>query len=67
MHYAITALWTAAHYQIPITVVVASNSEYGVFKEFGVWDTFGLLFAAAVAAAAVNFNSDRLFYGCLLC
>jgi benzoylformate decarboxylase len=38
MHYAITALWTAAHYQIPITVVVASNAEYGVVKEFGVWE-----------------------------
>jgi thiamine pyrophosphate-dependent acetolactate synthase large subunit-like protein len=38
MHYAITALWTAAHYNIPITVVVASNAEYGVVKEFGVWE-----------------------------
>ena len=35
MHYAITALWTAARYEIPITVVVASNAEYGVLKEFG--------------------------------
>ena len=35
MHYAITALWTAAHYKIPLTVVVASNAEYGVLKEFG--------------------------------
>ena len=35
MHYAITALWTAAKYQIPITVVVASNTEYGVLKQFG--------------------------------
>jgi benzoylformate decarboxylase len=38
MHYAITALWTAARYQIPITIVVASNAEYGVVKEFGVWE-----------------------------
>jgi len=38
MHYAITALWTAAHYQIPVTIVVASNAEYGVVKEFGVWE-----------------------------
>jgi benzoylformate decarboxylase len=38
MHYAITALWTAAHYQIPVTVVVASNAEYGVVKQFGVWE-----------------------------
>jgi benzoylformate decarboxylase len=38
MHYAITALWSAARYQIPVTVVVASNAEYGVVKEFGVWE-----------------------------
>jgi benzoylformate decarboxylase len=38
MHYAITALWTAAHYRIPLTVVVASNAEYGVLKEFGKWE-----------------------------
>jgi benzoylformate decarboxylase len=38
MHYAITALWTAARYDIPITVVVASNAEYGVVKQFGVWE-----------------------------
>lgn len=38
MHYAITALWSAARYRIPITVVVASNAEYGVVKEFGVWE-----------------------------
>jgi benzoylformate decarboxylase len=38
MHYAITALWTAAHYKIPLTVVVGSNAEYGVLKEFGKWE-----------------------------
>ena len=38
MHYAITALWTASHYRIPLTIVVASNAEYGVLKEFGKWE-----------------------------
>ncbi|OBH89758.1 benzoylformate decarboxylase [Mycobacterium scrofulaceum] len=38
MQYAITALWTAAQYQIPVTIVVASNAEYGVVKEFGGWE-----------------------------
>jgi benzoylformate decarboxylase len=38
MHYAITALWSAARYHIPVTIVVASNAEYGVVKEFGVWE-----------------------------
>ncbi len=43
MHYAITSLWTAAHYGIPLTIVVASNSEYGILKEFGVIeDTSGV-------------------------
>jgi benzoylformate decarboxylase len=35
MHYAITALWTAARYRIPLTIVVASNAEYGILKQFG--------------------------------
>jgi benzoylformate decarboxylase len=35
MHYTITALWTAAHYGIPLTIVVASNAEYGILKQFG--------------------------------
>jgi benzoylformate decarboxylase len=34
IHHAITALWTAATYKIPVTVVVASNAEYGILKEF---------------------------------
>ncbi|MFD3564081.1 benzoylformate decarboxylase [Streptomyces sp. NPDC058686] len=34
MHYAITSLWTAAHYKIPLTIVVSSNGEYGVLKQF---------------------------------
>jgi benzoylformate decarboxylase len=38
IHYAITALWTAAQYRIPLTVVVASNAEYGVVKQFGEWE-----------------------------
>ena len=33
--YAITALWTAAAYGIPITVVVLRNREYGILKWFG--------------------------------
>jgi thiamine pyrophosphate-dependent acetolactate synthase large subunit-like protein len=35
MHYAITALWTAATYNIPLTVIVLSNGEYGILKMFG--------------------------------
>ncbi|WP_406502850.1 benzoylformate decarboxylase [Streptomyces sp. NBC_01602] len=35
MHYAITSLWSAARYKVPLTIVVASNEEYGVLKQFG--------------------------------
>lgn len=35
MHYAITALWSAARYRVPLTIVVASNQEYGILKQFG--------------------------------
>ena len=43
MHYAITALWTAAAYKIPLTIVVSSNAEYGILKQFGfIEDTAGV-------------------------
>jgi hypothetical protein len=29
------ALWTAAAYKVPLTIVVDSNAEYGVLKQFG--------------------------------
>jgi benzoylformate decarboxylase len=35
IQYAITALWTAAAYKVPLTIVVASNAEYGILKQFG--------------------------------
>lgn len=35
MHYAVTALWTAATYNIPVTIVVPSSGEYGILKVFG--------------------------------
>jgi benzoylformate decarboxylase len=34
IQYAITALWTAASYKSPLIVIVASNAEYGVLKQF---------------------------------
>jgi len=33
-HYAITALWSAVAYDIPITVLVLRNSEYAILKWF---------------------------------
>lgn len=34
MQYAVQALWSASTYRIPVTIIVASNEEYGVLKEF---------------------------------
>lgn len=34
IQYSIMALWTAAAYKIPVTIVVVSNGEYGVLKQF---------------------------------
>ncbi len=63
MHYAITALWTASHYQIPVTIVVASNAEYGVLKQFGMWEkTFGVpgldLPGLNIVATAASYGVD---------
>ncbi|HEY3683999.1 MAG TPA: benzoylformate decarboxylase [Streptosporangiaceae bacterium] len=33
--YAITALWTAARYHVPVTVLVLVNAEYKILKWFG--------------------------------
>lgn len=33
--YAITALWTAARYRVPVTVIVLVNAEYKILKWFG--------------------------------
>ena len=63
MHYAITALWTAARYRIPVTIVVASNAEYGVLKQFGGLEkTTGVpgldLPGLDVAATAASYGVD---------
>ena len=34
MMYSIQALWTAARYRLPLTVLVLNNSEYGAMKQF---------------------------------
>ena len=30
--YGIQGLWTAAHYQIPVTFVICNNAQYGILK-----------------------------------
>ena len=34
LHYTVSALWTAAHYRVPVVFVVARNHEYGALKSF---------------------------------
>jgi benzoylformate decarboxylase len=35
MQYAIQALWTAATYRVPVTILVLRNDEYAILKWFG--------------------------------
>nr|WP_283135291.1 benzoylformate decarboxylase [Rhizohabitans arisaemae] len=35
VHYAVPALWTAAHYKVPLTIIVLTNREYAILKWFG--------------------------------
>jgi benzoylformate decarboxylase len=35
MQYAIAALWTAAAYEVPVTILVPRNQEYAILKWFG--------------------------------
>jgi benzoylformate decarboxylase len=34
VQYAVTAFWTAAAYEVPVTFLVLNNSEYGILKWF---------------------------------
>jgi benzoylformate decarboxylase len=59
--YAITGLWTAAAYRVPVTFVVLNNSEYAILKWFsqieGVTGAPGLdLPALRVAATAASYG-----------
>lgn len=38
MQYAICALWTAAAYRVPLTIVVLANAEYAILKWFGAFE-----------------------------
>lgn len=72
-NYAITALWTAARYQIPVIVVILRNSSYGALRWFArnmnVGETPGLdipdidftaLAAGYGVTAAAASTSDQL-------
>jgi benzoylformate decarboxylase len=52
MMYSIQALWTAAQHQLPLTVVVFDNGEYGAMKEFKT--LFGIDGFAATIETALN-------------
>ncbi len=59
--YAITGMWTAAAYRVPVTFLVLNNGEYAILKWFaqmeGVSDAPGLdLPALDVAATAQSYG-----------
>ncbi|MEU9484125.1 thiamine pyrophosphate-dependent enzyme [Streptomyces decoyicus] len=56
-------MWTAARYKIPLTIVVSSNEEYGVLKQFaGIESTTGVpgpdLPGLNIAATAASYGID---------
>ena len=66
--YAIQAFWTAAAYDVPLTVLVLRNEEYGILKWFagleGVQGAPGLdLPALDVAAVAAGYGVDARIAG----
>jgi benzoylformate decarboxylase len=34
LQYTVQALWTAARYQVPVTVLILNNGEYGILKDW---------------------------------
>ncbi|MEU9464804.1 MULTISPECIES: benzoylformate decarboxylase [unclassified Streptomyces] len=61
MHYAITSLWTAARYKIPLTIVVSSNDEYGVLKQFA--DIESAIGIPGLDLPELNVSSTAASYG----
>jgi benzoylformate decarboxylase len=61
MHYAITSLWTASTYKIPLTIVVASNEEYGVLKQFR--DIEGATGVPGLDLPGLNIEATAASYG----
>jgi thiamine pyrophosphate-dependent acetolactate synthase large subunit-like protein len=61
MHYAITSLWTAARYKIPLTIVVSSNEEYGILKQFR--DIEGATGVPGLDLPGLNIEATAASYG----
>ena len=61
MHYAITSLWTATRYKIPLTIVVSSNEEYGVLKQFR--DIEGVTGVPGLDLPGLNIEATAASYG----
>jgi benzoylformate decarboxylase len=58
MMYSIQALWTAAQHQLPLTVVVYNNAEYGAMKGFKT--VFGIDQFTDVIETALNLSGIDL-------
>jgi len=61
MHYAITSLGPRARYKIPLTIVVSSNEEYGVLKQFR--DIEGATGVPGLDLPGLNIEATAASYG----
>lgn len=59
--YSIQALWTAAQWQVPLTVVIVRNGSYASLLEFA--NHFGLPAAEGIALPALDFVQLAMGFG----
>ncbi|MFC7406625.1 benzoylformate decarboxylase [Georgenia alba] len=60
-NYAITALWSAAQYRVPVTFVVLVNGTYGALRSFT--DYMGVEKAPGIDVPGIDFVSIATGYG----
>jgi benzoylformate decarboxylase len=60
-NYGITALWTAAHYRVPVTFVILRNGVYGALRWFG--DLLGTPDVPGTEIPGLDFTAIAAGYG----
>jgi len=60
-NYGITALWTAAHYRIPVTFVILRNGVYGALQWFA--ELLGTAEVPGTEIAGLDFTALAAGYG----
>lgn len=60
-NYGITGLWTAAHYEVPVTFVVLRNGTYGALEWFA--DILGIPEPPGIRIQGIDFTQIAAGYG----